>query len=115
MARPFALQHRSSSATALQCVALAHKLSHAWNRDKEERMQRIRIGLTGLAFVFLLVLLGTAISRSSDDAPPTPGQNELSPIGRRARTSRWPKSAPRRASATDSNEAQPTAPTPMTQ
>ena len=30
-------------------------------------MQRIRIGLTGLAFVFLLVLLGTAISRSSDD------------------------------------------------
>jgi hypothetical protein len=30
-------------------------------------MQRIRIGLTGLAFVFLLVLLGTAISRSSED------------------------------------------------
>ena len=40
-------------------------------------MQRIRIGLTGLAFVFLLVLLGTAISRSSDDAPPTQAQNEL--------------------------------------
>jgi hypothetical protein len=36
--------------------------------DKEERMQRIRIGLTGLAVVFLLVLLGTAISRSSDDS-----------------------------------------------
>ncbi len=35
--------------------------------DKEERMQRIRIGLTGLAFVFLLVLLGTAIGRSGDD------------------------------------------------
>jgi hypothetical protein len=31
-----------------------------------ERVQRVRIGLTGLAFVFLLVLLGTAISRSSD-------------------------------------------------
>jgi hypothetical protein len=30
-------------------------------------MQRIRIGLTGLAFVFLLVLLGTAISRSGDE------------------------------------------------
>ena len=29
--------------------------------------QRIRIGLTGLAFVFLLVLLGAAISRSGDD------------------------------------------------
>jgi hypothetical protein len=31
-----------------------------------ERVQRVRIGLTGLAFVFLLVLLGTAISRSGD-------------------------------------------------
>jgi hypothetical protein len=28
-------------------------------------MQRIRYGLTGLAFVFLFVLLGTVISRSS--------------------------------------------------
>lgn len=32
-------------------------------------MQRVRIGLTGLAFVFLLVLLGAVISRwSTDDA-----------------------------------------------
>jgi len=32
--------------------------------------QRIRIGLTGLAFAFLLVLLGSVISRSgSDDRP----------------------------------------------
>ncbi|GAA4011058.1 hypothetical protein GCM10022280_05640 [Sphingomonas swuensis] len=30
-------------------------------------MQRIRYGLTGLAFVFLMVLLGTAIIRSGDD------------------------------------------------
>ena len=45
--------------------------------DREERIQRIRIGLTGLAFVFLLVLLGTAISRSSDDGNAVPGQNEL--------------------------------------
>ena len=36
-----------------------------------ERIQRVRIGLTGLAFVFLLVLLGTAISRSSDEPPPS--------------------------------------------
>jgi hypothetical protein len=28
-------------------------------------MQRVRIGLTGLAFVFLLVLLGAAITRWS--------------------------------------------------
>ena len=45
--------------------------------DKEERMQRIRIGLTGLAFVFLLVLLGTAISRSSEDRSVPPVQNQL--------------------------------------
>lgn len=36
--------------------------------ERQERRQRVRIGLTGLAFVFLLVLLGTAISRSGDDA-----------------------------------------------
>jgi hypothetical protein len=30
-------------------------------------MQRIRYGLTGLAFVFLMVLLGTAIIQSGDD------------------------------------------------
>jgi len=30
--------------------------------------QRIRIGLTGLAFAFLLVLLGSIISRSSRDS-----------------------------------------------
>jgi hypothetical protein len=33
----------------------------------------VRIGLTGLAFVFLLVLLGTAISRSGD--PPAASVN----------------------------------------
>ena len=44
--------------------------------DKEERIQRIRIGLTGLAVVFLLVLMVTAIDRSSNDAPPTPAENE---------------------------------------
>ena len=45
--------------------------------DKQERIQRIRIGLTGLAFVFLLVLLGTAISRSGDDPLATPAQNAV--------------------------------------
>lgn len=37
--------------------------------SSSERVQRVRIGLTGLAFVFLLVLLGTAISRSGDSPP----------------------------------------------
>lgn len=39
--------------------------------DAGSSAQRIRIGLTGLAFAFLLVLLGSAISRSgTDDTPP---------------------------------------------
>jgi hypothetical protein len=40
--------------------------------SSSERVQRVRIGLTGLAFVFLLVLLGTAISRSGDSSPSPP-------------------------------------------
>ena len=32
-------------------------------------MQRVRIGLTGLAFVFLLVILGAAISRWGEEDP----------------------------------------------
>ena len=35
--------------------------------DAGSSAQRIRIGLTGLAFAFLLVLLGSVISRSSND------------------------------------------------
>lgn len=42
--------------------------------DKQERTQRIRYGLTGLAVVFLFVLLGTAISNSADDARGIPPQ-----------------------------------------
>ena len=40
------------------------------HRNSSERTQRVRIGLTGLAFVFLLVMLGTAVSRSGDDSAP---------------------------------------------
>ena len=36
---------------------------------KTEPQQRVRIGLTGLAVVFLLVLIGAAITRSGNDAP----------------------------------------------
>lgn len=47
--------------------------------SSSERTQRIRIGLTGLAFVFLLVLLGTAISRSGNDPSAAPtSANDLS-------------------------------------
>lgn len=34
-------------------------------------MQRVRIGLTGLAFVFLLVLLGAVFRGASNEAPIT--------------------------------------------
>ncbi len=36
--------------------------------------QRIRIGLTGLGFAFLLVLLGSVVSRSGSDEPPNAAQ-----------------------------------------
>ena len=39
--------------------------------------QRIRIGLTGLAFAFLLVLLGSVVSRSRDDNSPPQNQTQL--------------------------------------
>lgn len=39
--------------------------------------QRIRIGLTGLAFAFLLVLLGSVVSRSRDDDSMPQNQAEL--------------------------------------
>lgn len=35
----------------------------------KERAQRVRIGLTGLAFVFVLVLIGAAITNWSVDPP----------------------------------------------
>ena len=41
-------------------------------------MQRVRIGLTGLAFVFVLVLLGAAISRwSTDETGPVNNAAEI--------------------------------------
>ena len=50
-------------------------------------MQRVRIGLTGLAFVFLLVLLGAVFTSPSNEAPITPnlietqlsGGNQVAP------------------------------------
>ena len=40
-----------------------------------ERVQRVRIGLTGLAFVFLLVLIGAAITNWGD-APTNAAANQ---------------------------------------
>jgi hypothetical protein len=45
--------------------------------DAGTSAQRIRIGLTGLAFAFLLVLLGSVISRSRDENSPPQGREQL--------------------------------------
>lgn len=42
-------------------------------------MQRIRYGLTGLAFVFLMVLLGTAVIRSGDNSVDNAATNVVEP------------------------------------
>ena len=57
-------------------------------------MQRVRIGLTGLAFVFVLVLLGAVLIRPSAEEPIT--TNSLVQQGR--------------LGAGEGNEAEPTEP-----
>ena len=54
----------------LHCLEAGHSYRRAMVDNAGTSAQRIRIGLTGLAFAFLLVLLGSVISRSgSDDRP----------------------------------------------
>ena len=61
-------------------------------------MQRVRIGLTGLAFVFVLVLLGMVFTSPSDEEPITANALERELSG----------AAP--APAPPANEAQPKEP-----
>jgi hypothetical protein len=51
----------------LHCIDAGHSFVEAMPYQAGSSAQRIRIGLTGLAFAFLLVLLGSIISRSSRD------------------------------------------------
>jgi hypothetical protein len=51
----------------LHIVELGHSFVETMPYQAGSSAQRIRIGLTGLAFAFLLVLLGSIISRSSRD------------------------------------------------
>lgn len=44
-------------------------------------MQRVRIGLTGLAFVFLLVMLGAVFTSPSEEAPITANMIETQRSG----------------------------------
>ena len=54
-------------AECLHCIDAGHSFVDAMPYEAGSSAQRIRIGLTGLAFAFLLVLLGSIISRSSRD------------------------------------------------
>jgi len=58
-------------------------------------MQRVRIGLTGLAFVFVLVLLGAVFRSASDEPPITANSIEQQSVD---------------GSATDEQEGEPTEP-----
>jgi hypothetical protein len=51
----------------LHIVEAGHSFVEVRANHAGSSAQRIRIGLTGLAFAFLLVLLGSIISRSSRD------------------------------------------------
>ena len=51
----------------MHCIDAGHSFVEAMPYQAGSSAQRIRIGLTGLAFAFLLVLLGSIISRSSRD------------------------------------------------
>lgn len=61
-------------------------------------MQRVRIGLTGLAFVFLLVLLGAIFTSPSNEEPITTNLIETRLSGGN------------QAAAPDSNQAEPKEP-----
>ena len=82
-------------------------------------MQRVRIGLTGLAFVFVLVLLAAIFTSPSEEAPITPNtiEQQMAPGGGVNSAEAEPKEplaelgvAPGNA---DSNEANSAAPAPV--
>jgi hypothetical protein len=54
----------------LHCIEPGHSFVDAMPYQAGSSAQRIRIGLTGLAFAFILVLLGSIISRSSHSDSP---------------------------------------------
>ena len=82
-------------------------------------MQRVRIGLTGLAFVFLLVMLATALVRPSNEAPLTGNlieQKAGTPAGNAAAAPTEPLAelgvAPGNEETNNSAAAAPIAPAP---
>jgi hypothetical protein len=51
----------------LHCVEAGHSFIDLMVQHGGNSAQRVRIGLTGLAFAFLLVLLGSIVSRSTNN------------------------------------------------
>ena len=64
---PFATVGPTVKVMSLHNIELGHSFVEAMPYQAGSSAQRIRIGLTGLAFAFLLVLLGSVISKSSRD------------------------------------------------
>lgn len=73
----------------------------------QERNQRIRIGITGLAFIFLLVVIGTALTNQGresvdpveealkeEEAPPADPLEEIGAAPRQAPAPAEPEEAP---------------------
>ncbi len=63
---------------AAACIVLLRVIASKLMGDEAgSSAQRIRIGLTGLAFAFLLVLLGSVISRSREDNGPATAAEQV--------------------------------------
>jgi hypothetical protein len=51
--------------------------SGSQDTDRQERLQRVRIGVTGLAVVFLMVMSAGALTRSASDESPVGDQADV--------------------------------------
>jgi hypothetical protein len=60
----------------LHCTVVSHSFQ-AMADDAGSSAQRIRIGLTGLAIAFLLVLLGSVLVRSGDEDAQTSANTQI--------------------------------------
>lgn len=64
---PFAFAQASVKALVLHIVEPGHSFVEAMPYQAGSSAQRIRIGLTGLAAAFIIVMFASAISKSSQD------------------------------------------------
>ena len=78
MTSHFASNAVSVKAVFLHIVEVRHSFVETMPYQAGSSAQRIRIGLTGLACAFLLVLLGSIISRSSRDETANSAQQAVS-------------------------------------